>query len=158
MITDTATNPQDLLGPDDSTNLLDDAAADASGPAPMVFVFGSNEVGKHGGGAARVALDQYGAVYGQGFGYQGNAFAIPTVSVPRVRITEAQLRFYVECFLLFAAHHPELTFQVTQIGCGLAGWSAAEVAPLFAGAAKNCQFDTAWRDYLGNDVTYWGTF
>jgi hypothetical protein len=155
-LNDNAVDAQDLIV--DDLQPADDRDAAAPALPPMVFVFGSNEIGKHGGGAARAALDNYGAIYGQGFGYQGNSFAIPTVSTPRVKITEAQLRFYVECFLLFAAHHPELTFQVTQLGCGLAGWSAAEVAPLFVGASKNCQFDTAWEPFLGSDVTYWGTF
>lgn len=151
-LNDSATSPADLLVADG------DPSDVTPGPAPMVFVFGSNEVGKHGGGAARTALDDFGAVYGQGFGPQGNSFAVPTVSVPRVKITEASLRFYVEAFLLYATHHPELTFQVTQLGCGLAGWSADEVAPMFVDAPANCQFDTAWQSILGTDKTYWGTF
>jgi len=123
-----------------------------------IFVFGSNELGLHGGGAARVAVDDHGARYerrggpGQGFGPQGNSFAIPTCAFPTgapgFEIAFEKLTFYVDCFLLYAQRHPEMDFQITMIGCGLAGWKSEQVAPLFYNAPDNCEFDTDWKPWL----------
>jgi hypothetical protein len=128
----------------------------------MIFVFGSNEKGIHGGGAARVARDKYGAVMGQGFGPMGQSFGIPTCSKPTgepgFEISAEKLAYYVACFIAYAKHYPNETFQVTKVGCGLAGWTNEQVAPLFANAPDNCQFDTEWQPFL--DATririYWG--
>jgi hypothetical protein len=65
---------------------------------------------------------------------------------------------YIKAFIKYARERPELTFKVTQVGCGLAGFTSAEIAPLFKGAPKNCSFDTAWKSYLGEERAYWGTF
>ncbi len=96
-----------------------------------IFVFGSNLAGVHGGGAARIALEKFGAVPGQGVGLQGRSYAIPTMQggVETVRP-------YVEEFVDFARRHQELTFLVTRIGCGIAGFRDEEIAPLFTGALK----------------------
>lgn len=94
-----------------------------------VFVFGSNEYGYHDGGASRLALERFGAVYGQSKGLQGSSFAIPTMNQSIVEIAK-----HVEEFIIFADSHPEMTFLVTAIGCGVAGYSAEEIAPLFAKA------------------------
>lgn len=95
-----------------------------------VFVFGSNINGMHGGGAARVAMDKFGAVWGQGEGLQGQSYAIPTMeglaNIPPV----------VDRFIKFAKDHPELKFFVTPIGCGIAGYTEDEIAPLFKEATK----------------------
>ena len=91
-----------------------------------IFVFGSNLQGMHGGGAARVALEQFGAVWGQGTGLQGQSYAIPTMHGGIDVIAP-----YVNDFIAFAKEHPELKFLVTEIGCGIAGFRASEMAPLF---------------------------
>jgi hypothetical protein len=132
----------------------------------MIFVFGSNELGIHGGGAARVAREKHGAVLHQGFGPQGNSFAIPTCSKPTgepgSEIPISKVRYYVACFLMYAATHPELDFQVTQVGCGLAGWKPEQIAPMFWDAPDNCFFDSAWKPWLtdksnsGVSRKYWG--
>ena len=83
----------------------------------------------HGGGAARVALDRFGAVPGQGVGLQGQSYAIPTMQGGVDTI-----RPYVDEFIEFARSHPELKFYVTRIGCGIAGFDDSEIAPLFADA------------------------
>jgi len=120
----------------------------------MVFVFGSNEKGIHGGGAARVAREKYGAVLGQGVGMQGNSYAIPTCALPtgmdNHEIALEKVEFYVNQFIAYAVMHPEREFQVTQVGCGLAGWKAGEIAPLFTNAPDNCLFDSAWEPWLGD--------
>ena len=94
-----------------------------------IFVFGSNLQGMHGGGAARVAYRNFGAIMGQGVGLQGQSYAIPTMQGGVETI-----RPYVDEFIAFAKEHPELTFLVTRIGCGIAGFTDEEIAPLFAEA------------------------
>lgn len=91
-----------------------------------VFVFGSNLAGMHGGGAARVARLRFGAVMGNGVGMQGRSYAIPTMQGG----TET-IRPYVNDFIAYAKEHPELTFLVTPIGCGIAGFEPEDIAPLF---------------------------
>ena len=93
-----------------------------------IFVFGSNLAGMHGGGAARAAVDHFGAVWGQGEGLQGQSYAIPTMHGG----VEA-IRPYVDTFIAFAKDHPEYRFLVTRIGCGIAGFRDEEMAPLFRG-------------------------
>ena len=97
-----------------------------------VFVFGSNLAGYHGGGAARVALESFGAVWGQGVGLQGQSYAIPTMH-GGVDV----IKPYVDEFIAFAREHRELKFLVTPIGCGIAGFTVAEIAPLFADAISD---------------------
>ena len=100
------------------------------GLAPnQIFVFGSNLQGAHGGGAARLAHERFGAVWGQGVGLQGRSYAIPTMQGGVETIKP-----YVDQFIVFADQHPEMTFLVTRIGCGVAGFTPMEIAPLFAGA------------------------
>lgn len=94
-----------------------------------IFVFGSNLAGHHGGGAARLAYNRFGAVWGQGVGLQGQAYAIPTMQGGVETIKP-----YVDQFIEFATSHPEMTFLVTRIGCGIAGFRDEEIAPLFAAA------------------------
>ena len=94
-----------------------------------IFVFGSNLQGMHGGGAARIAVERFDAIMGQGVGLQGQSYAIPTMQGGVDTIKP-----YVDEFIAFAKDHPELTFLVTRIGCGIAGFTHAEIAPLFAGA------------------------
>ncbi|MBP5420577.1 MAG: hypothetical protein J6Y72_12285 [Bacteroidales bacterium] len=91
-----------------------------------IFVFGSNLEGMHGGGAARIACSMFGAIMGQGVGLQGQSYAIPTMQGGVETI-----RPYVDEFISFAKQHPELTFLVTRIGCGIAGFRDEEIAPLF---------------------------
>ena len=90
-----------------------------------IFVFGSNLAGMHGGGAARIACRCFGAVWGQGVGLQGQSYAIPTMQGGVETI-----RPYVDEFIDFARRHPHLKFLVTEIGCGIAGFTPDEIAPL----------------------------
>ena len=95
-----------------------------------VFVFGSNLAGMHGGGAARIANLYFGAVMGNGDGIQGQSYAIPTMQGGVDTI-----RPYVDKFIAYAKQHPDRHFLVTRIGCGIAGFSPDEIAPLFSAAA-----------------------
>lgn len=94
-----------------------------------IFVFGSNLAGAHGGGAARLAYNRFGAIRGQGVGLQGQSYAIPTMQGGVETIKP-----YVDEFIEFARQHPEYHFLVTQIGCGIAGFIPMEIAPLFEDA------------------------
>ena len=91
-----------------------------------IFVFGSNLQGMHGGGAARLAYEKFGAIWGQGVGLQGQSYGIPTMHGGVDAIKP-----YVDEFIGFSKSHPELTFLVTRIGCGIAGFRDEEIAPLF---------------------------
>lgn len=94
-----------------------------------VFVFGSNLEGLHGGGAALLAYERFGAVWGQGTGLQGKSYGIPTMHGGVDVIAP-----YVDDFIAFAREHRELKFLVTEIGCGIAGFTVEEMAPLFKDA------------------------
>ena len=96
-----------------------------------IFVFGSNLAGMHGGGAARIARLHFGAVMGKGVGLQGQSYAIPTMQGGVETI-----RPYVDDFIAYAKHHQELHFLVTPIGCGIAGFEAEDIAPLFESAKE----------------------
>ena len=96
-----------------------------------IFVFGSNLEGMHGGGAARVAYNKFGAIWGQGVGLQGQSYAIPTMH-GGVNV----IKPYVDEFINFAKSHTELKFLVTRIGCGIAGFTDEEIAPLFKEAIE----------------------
>ena len=93
-----------------------------------IFVFGSNARGMHAGGAARFALDHFGAEWGVGEGLQGQSYAIPTME------GLDNLKLAVDRFIAFAGQHPEYTFLVTPIGCGIAGYRESQIGPLFAQA------------------------
>lgn len=96
--------------------------------AGEIFVFGSNAEGMHLGGAARTAHMKFGAVWGNGEGLQGQSYAIPTME------GEESTKRAVERFVQFAQEHPELKFLVTPIGCGIAGYTPKEIAPMFEAA------------------------
>ncbi|MBQ8656931.1 MAG: hypothetical protein IJ527_07785 [Prevotella sp.] len=108
-----------------------------------IFVFGSNLRGMHGGGAAYAAYRKFGAIMGQGVGLQGQSYAIPTMQGGVETI-----RPYVDEFIAFAKSRPELTFLVTRIGCGIAGFTDSEIAPLFAEArdVENIVLPAGWGE------------
>lgn len=103
---------------------------------PPVFVFGSNEKGIHGAGAALFAKKYKGAVYGVGFGHQGRSFAIPTKDWDINTLPLSSIAFYIERFLVYAKNSEHI-FHLTKIGCGLAGYSENEISKLFLYAPKN---------------------
>ena len=96
-----------------------------------IFVFGSNLAGSHGGGAARFAYERFGAVWGEGVGLYGQTYAIPTMQGGVETIKP-----YVDAFICFAKEHSRLTFLVTRIGCGIAGFRDEDIAPLVENALE----------------------
>ena len=91
-----------------------------------IFVFGSNGRGAHFGGAAATAVKKFGAVMGQAEGLQGQSYAIDTMD------SEGVMDAQIQSFLDFAWNHKDLTFYLTEIGCGIAGYSPEQIAPKFA--------------------------
>jgi len=96
-----------------------------------IFVFGSNYSGRHGSGAAHTARMKFGAVYGEGLGMTGRCYAIATKNTAIRTVSLRDVEWQVNVFMEYADAHPELTFLVTQIGCGLAGFTPHDIAPLF---------------------------
>lgn len=113
-----------------------------------IFVFGSNLVGRHGAGSAYHAHQYWGAVYGEGVGYHGDSYAIPTKDHEIKTMPLFAIRPYVEDFLDFAKHRPDLEFNVVAIGCGLAGMKANDIAPLFKNAPENCKLPPEFIEIL----------
>lgn len=118
-------------------------------------IFGSNTAGRHGAGAALDARKFYGAVYGSGEGLQGHgpkgtSYAIPTKDHQLKPRTLDEIRASVETFKAFARDMldtPSITFEVWRVGCGLAGYTDAAIAPFFADAPSNCILPPAWERY-----------
>lgn len=112
-----------------------------------ILVFGSNLAGQHGAGAALYAAQRHAACYGVGEGPTGSAYALPTKdrnirTLPLTDIREAVVRF-----LEYAWAHPELKFKVTRVGCGLAGYTDDDIAPMFDTVPPNCGFDPLWSRF-----------
>lgn len=128
-------------------------------PTQSVFVFGSNEGGHHGAGAARYAAERRHAKRGVSFGPTGSSFAIPTKDAQiRYTLPMDDIRRYVNMFIEYAKKNYDTMFQVTMIGCGLAGLKNEDVAPLFNHAPPNCLFDTDWEPFMVARIKFWGHF
>lgn len=110
-----------------------------------VFVFGSNIDGYHHGGAARVAFEKFGAVWGEGVGLHGQSYAIPTMHGGIESIEP-----YVDDFCQYVWNHPEKVFLVTKVGCGIAGFKDEQIAPLFADLIEtdNVALPQVWVDII----------
>ncbi len=117
-----------------------------------IFVFGSNLAGRHGKGAALWARRNRGAIYGQGSGPQGHAYAIPTKDARLRPLPLASIARHVDAFIAYAREHGDRPFQLTPIGCGLAGYAHREIAPLFAQAPANVIMPAEFRPFLTGDL------
>lgn len=113
-----------------------------------IFVFGSNLEGMHLGGAARTAVEKFGAIMGQGVGIQGQSYAIPTMQGGVDTIKP-----YVDQFIDLAREWDQNTFYITRIGCGIAGFRDEEIAPLFRDALSlyNVRLPRRWVEILQNE-------
>lgn len=127
-----------------------------------IMVFGSNLAGVHGAGAARHALEQHGARYGQGMGLQGSSYALPTKDHRIRTLPLEEIQQHVRRFLAFTEIRRDLMFRVTRVGCGLAGYRDEQIAPLFREALElpNVRLPQGWRqliltghaDYIGDEA------
>lgn len=115
----------------------------------IIFVFGSNLAGRHGKGAALEARLKYGAVYGQGEGFQGMSYAIPTKDEKlRVRSLD-DIQGNIVSFVEFALMNPRYIFLLTPIGCGLAGYKQEQILPMFdASMPRNVALSKEWKIQL----------
>lgn len=114
----------------------------------QIFVFGSNLAGRHGKGAALYARKEHGAIYGQGIGLQGNSYAIPTKDAFLRTLPLIEIDKHVKTFLKFAEENQHLIFNVSAIGCGLAGYKPEQIAPLFKERPVNVFLDKVFLDVL----------
>ncbi len=113
-----------------------------------IFVFGSNTRGIHGAGAAKDAVAYLGAKWWVGQGRTGNAYAIPTKDYKDRKLTILSLEEIeknVQEFIRYANEHPDLVFNVTQIGCGYAGYEAWQISPLFRNSPANVKLPKDWE-------------
>lgn len=110
-----------------------------------IFVFGSNLAGRHGAGSAAAAVEHHGAVMGQGRGLQGDSYGIATKDFNLNTRPLHSVADEVDSFIQFARRHPDWTFNVVKIGCGLAGFSEDQIRPLFKDAPSNCNLPEGWR-------------
>lgn len=119
-----------------------------------IFVYGANEAGIHGAGAAKDAMN-WGAVYGK-FKFSGKTYGIPTKDSNLGTLPLSKIKFYVDEFLIFATDHPEYAFLVTPIGCGLAGYSEKDIAPLFKRALdmENVDLPESFRNFLNKSMRH----
>lgn len=113
-----------------------------------IFVFGSNEAGRHGKGAALYARQHHGAIYGQGVGRQGDSYAIPTKDGALRTLPIRDIQGYANAFISYACRNSNLQFKLTAIGCGLAGYKPSDIAPLFAHAPANVRMPDEFKEAL----------
>lgn len=113
-----------------------------------IFVFGANLAGRHGRGAAKYARQHYGAKYGKGVGLQGHSYALPTKDANIITLPLTEIQHYVGQFLRFAERNMQLTFFVTRIGCGLAGYEDKDIAPFFKTVPPNVKLPVEWGGEL----------
>lgn len=113
-----------------------------------VFVFGSNMAGQHADGAARTALEHFGAMKGVGRGWSGQSYAIPTMNEHLQQMPLSQIQHYIDDFKIYTKNHPKMTYFLTSIGCGIAGYKVEEIAPMFKGISHNVIFPASFRPFV----------
>lgn len=115
-----------------------------------IFVFGSNLAGIHGAGAARTAYEKFGARMGKGTGRYGNSYALPTKGYNIATLSLNKIAFYIDALHYDITVNPELTFLITEIGCGLAGYTPKDIAPLFKDFIQlnNCALPKSFIDII----------
>lgn len=116
--------------------------------ANTIFVFGSNLAGTHQGGAAKIALQHFGAVKGAGRGWAGQSYAIPTMNEHLQQMPLSQIEHYIDDFKIYTKNHPQNTYFITAVGCGVAGYKVEEIAPMFKGISKNVIFPASFRPFV----------
>ena len=116
------------------------------GTKRRIFVFGSNTAGRHGAGAALFAKKEHGAVYGVGEGITGDSYALPTCDERFRALPLGTISGHVDKFLAVARERQDLIFDLTRVGCGLAGYAEGDIRPMFDSAPDNVDF-TLWEQW-----------
>lgn len=117
-----------------------------------IFVFGSNSLGNHYGGAARIAYEKFGAEWGVGEGHTGQCYAVPTLNENMERVTDEELEDSFAKLISYADDNRQYTFYVTKVGCGIAGWDIDEVKQCFWKGVSDVSPDPHWRALPSNVV------
>ena len=117
-----------------------------------IFVFGSNEAGIHGAGAARIAFLKFGAEMGLGNGLSGNSYAIPTKDRNVETLPLDKVKSYIDEFIGFVLNHQNLTFYLTKIGCGLAGFTVEEIKNIFWEVIEEYRTESSKEQYLPSNL------
>lgn len=117
-----------------------------------VFVFGSNRNGNHYGGAARTAYERFGAEWGVGEGHTGQSYALPTLDENMEKVTEDELIDSFAKMIGYADDNRQLTFLVTKVGCGIAGWDIEDVKRCFWKGVAAVSSDPEWRGIPSNVI------
>ncbi|OTG66524.1 A1S_2505 family phage non-structural protein [Acinetobacter silvestris] len=117
-------------------------------PEDTVFVFGSNMAGTHQGGAAKIALQNFGAMKGVGRGWSGQSYAIPTMNEHLQQMPLSQIQHYIDDFKIYTKNHPKTKYFITAVGCGVAGYKVEEIAPMFKGISHNVIFPISFRAFV----------
>ena len=112
------------------------------------FVFGSNLAGTHAGGAAKIALQHFGAIKGVGRGWAGQSYAIPTMNEHLQQMPLSQIESYIDDFKIYTKNHPKMKYFITAVGCGVAGYKVEEIAPMFKGISHNVTFSISFRPFV----------
>ena len=113
-----------------------------------VFVFGSNANGEHIGGAANMAFQRFGAVWGVGEGLRGNSYALPTLDRNMRRVSTGALAYSFKLLFREVDANPEMVFLLTKVGCGIAGYGLNEVASVFWSALRDF-YEGRWSTRVG---------
>lgn len=113
-----------------------------------ILVFGSNLAARHGGGAAKLAEDKYGASRSIAEGRSGRSYAVPTKDFEIETLPLRKVRGYVSNLLKYILENPDEVFFMTRIGCVLAGYKDKDIAPMFIGAPTNIDFPEEWKEFL----------
>lgn len=117
-------------------------------PENTIFVFGSNMAGHHAGGAAKTALQHFGAMKGVGRGWSGQSYAIPTMNEHLQQMPLSQIQHYIDDFKIYTKNHPKNKYFLTSVGCGIAGYKVEEIAPMFKGISHNVIFPQSFRPFV----------
>lgn len=113
-----------------------------------VFVFPSNEAGRHITGAALFAVENYGAVQGRGVGRQGSSYAIPVRDRKNEPLPLEQIDYYIGKFKEYAEEREWVEFIITPVGCGKGLYRPEDIAPMFRGAPSNCNLPEEFREII----------
>jgi len=111
----------------------------------QIFVFGSNLAGIHAGGAAKQAHEQFGAIWGQGEGIQGQSYAFPTLTKSFKKVTPVTLVCNATRLFKCCEDNPDKEFLLTRVGCGIAGFQDEDIRPLFENHPNNLILPEEWR-------------
>lgn len=103
----------------------------------QIIVVGTNLAGKHLGGAARQAHNDFGLVWGVGEGLYGKTYAFPTLTEDFGKRAIASLQESVRKLYQCCNDNQDKQFLLTPVGTGIAGYAVNEMKALFTNPPTN---------------------